>query len=116
MTIVAIPYWDGRISPVFDVSATGLIVTISEGREQNREQVIFCGEELQTRVRRLVETRAAILICGGISRPLEMAVRAAGIEVISQVCGEVEAVLTAFIGGYLNQDAFRMPGCTGGRR
>jgi len=116
MTTVAIPYWEGRISPVFDVSAAVLIVKISEGKEQSREHVTFSGEELQTRVHRLAETTAAILICGGISRSLEVAVTAAGIEVISQVCGEVEAVLAAFIGGKLNQDMFRMSGCAGSRR
>ena len=112
MMTVAISYWQGRISPVFDVSATVLIITISGGKEQSREDVTFGGEGIQARVARLVETGAGVLICGGVSWPLEVAIAAAGIEVISQTCGEVEEVVAAYIGGYLARADFRITGCS----
>ena len=113
---VAIPHWLGRISPVFDVAANVLVVDIDGGVERARGDVAFDVEDPHGRAARLRETGANVLICWAISWPLEMAVSAAGIEVIPQTCGEVERVLAAFLDGRLNQGAFLMPGCCGRRR
>ena len=113
---VAIPHWQGRISPVFDVAGNVLIVEIDGGVERSRQDVAFDVEEPQARAARLVETAADVLVCGAISRPLEMALAAAGVEVVSQTCGEVEEVLLALVSGRLRDDAFLMPGCRGRRR
>ncbi len=113
---VAIPHWRGRISPVFDVAGSVLVVELRDGVEQARRDVAFNCEDLQRRAARLAETGADVLICGAISRPLEMALSTAGIDVIGQTCGEVEQVLAAFARGQLRPDAFLMPGCCGRRR
>lgn len=113
---VAIPQWRGRVSPVFDVAANVLVVEVDDGVERARREAVFDVEDLQGRAARLREIGADVLVCGAISRPLELAVSAAGIEVIPQTCGDVERVLAAFIGGRLNQGAFLMPGCCGRRR
>jgi len=112
---LAIPHWQGRISPVFDVAGRVLIIEIN-GVEQSREDLAFDMEAPHTRAARLAETGADVLICGAISWPLEMAISAAGIEVIPHTCGDVESVLAAFIEGRLNQSAFLMPGSCGRRR
>lgn len=116
MMKVAIPRWRGRVSPVFDVAGNVLVVEVDDGVERARRDVVFDVEDPQGRAARLTETGANVLVCGAISWPLEMAVSAAGIEVIPQTCGDVECVLTAFIDGRLNQGAFLMPGCCGRRR
>jgi predicted Fe-Mo cluster-binding NifX family protein len=113
---VAIPHWRGRVSPVFDVAANVLVVDIDHGAERSRREVAFAAEDPRARAARLAETGANVLICGAISWPLETAVAAAGIEVIPQTCGEIEAVLAAFASGRLDQRAFLMPGCCGRRR
>ena len=113
---VAIPHWQGRVSPVFDVAGNVLVVEIDGGAERARRDVAFSVDGPQARAARLTEAGADVLVCGAISKPLEVAVSAAGIEVIPQTCGEVERVLAAFIDGRLNQGAFLMPGCCGRRR
>ena len=113
---VAIPHWQGRISPVFDVAANVLVVEIADGVEQARQEVAFDAEDPQVRAQRLAQTGADVLVCGAISWPLEMALSAAGIDVIPQTCGDVEQVLAAFVLGQLQQNAFLMPGCCGRRR
>jgi len=113
---VAIPHWQGRVSPVFDVAGNVLVVEVDDGVEQARRDVVFDVEHPQGRAVRLTEAGANVLVCGAISRPLEMAISAAGIDVIPQTCGEVERVLAAFIDGRLDQGAFLMPGCCGRRR
>jgi len=113
---VAIPHWQGRVSPVFDVAGNVLVVEICDGVENSREDVTLDAEDPQLRAARLAQTGADLLICGAISWPLEMALSAAGIDVIPQTCGDVEQVLAAFAKGQLRQDAFLMPGCCGRRR
>jgi len=113
---VAIPHWQGRISPVFDVARNVFVVDVDHGVERVRRDVAFTTADIQARAARLAETQADLLICGAISWPLEMAVVAAGIEVIPQTCGDVEQVLAAFLAGRLKLDAFLMPGCCGRRR
>jgi len=113
---VAIPQWQGRVSPVFDVAGNVLVVEVDNGVEQTRREVVFDAEALQRRAVRLAETGANVLVCGAISWPLEMAIVATGIEVVPQTCGNIEGVLAAFIEGRLDQYAFLMPGCCGRRR
>ena len=113
---VAIPHWRGRVSPVFDVAGNVLVVEVDDGIEQARRDVLFDVEDPQGRAVRLTEAGANVLVCGAISRPLEMAVSAAGIAVIPQTCGDVERVLAAFITGQLADGSFLMPGCCGRRR
>ncbi|MBN2474718.1 MAG: NifB/NifX family molybdenum-iron cluster-binding protein [Pirellulales bacterium] len=112
----AIPIADGRISPVFDAARHLLLADIENGREVWRTEQTLEQPELGPRARRIAEFGADVLICGAISRPLEMMLLSAGVEVIPQTCGPVEDVLKAFISGRLTEQAFVMPGCCGRRR
>ena len=116
MMKVAIPYWQGRVSPVFDVAGHLLVIEIVEGEELNRHQVNGSVGSPHMRAAQLSGLDVDVLICGAISWSMEAMVAQAGIEVISQICGEVECILGAFITGQLEQDTFRMPGCRGGGR
>ena len=113
---VAIPHWQNRVSPVFDVAGNVLMVDVADGREEARRNVAVNVEQPHLRASLLSQHGATVLICGAISWPLELALNAVGIEVISQTCGDIEQVLSAFINGQLKQDAFLMPGCCGRRR
>jgi len=113
---LAIAHWQGRVSPVFDVAGNALIVGIDAGGVCSRQDVALLDEDAQKRAAFLAGTGAEVLICGAVSWPLEIALVSAGIEVIAQTCGEVEAVLAAFVNGGLNQGGFLMPGCCGRRR
>jgi len=113
---VAIPIFDGRISPVFDAARRLLLVDIENGREVWRSEEIVEEPELGPRARRVAEFGADVLICGAISRPLEAMLLSAGVEVVPQTCGQAEDVLRAFMSGQLTEQAFLMPGTCGGRR
>ncbi len=116
MIKVAIPYWQGRISPVFDVAGRLLLIEIDGGLEQSRRELILPEDDPVRRAASLTDVGTDILICGAISWPLEMALITAGIKVIAQICGEIEDVLAAFIRGDLSHEQFLMPGCCGRRR
>ena len=113
---VAIPVFDDRVSPVFDAGRRVVLVDIEGGREIRRTVQIIEEPELGPRARRVAELGADVLICGAISRPLETMLLSAGVEVIPQTCGSLEAVIRAFLSGRLTERAFMMPGSCGRRR
>ena len=113
---VAIPQWQGRISPVFDVASRVLLIDIDGGRELRREERQLARREPLARAAELLGLGADVLICGGISAPLEAALASSGVRVIGFLCGPVEDVLGAFLNGELANRAFWMPGCGAWRR
>ena len=113
---VAIPHWQGRVSPVFDAATRLLVVEMGDGRESGQGDWPLTATDPTQRAAELSRSGTDVLICGAISWPLEMAVSSEGIEVIAQVCGQVEEVLSAFLEGRLSDPAFLMPGCCGRRR
>ncbi len=112
MARIAIPHWQGRVSPVFDVAGRVLLADIISG------EIIRCGdlqlgaEDPHNRSVLLSSTGVEVLLCGAISCSFELALTAVGIRVRSQICGPIELVLQAYMSGQL--DCYQMPGCRGG--
>ena len=70
---VAIPEWQGRISPVFDVAATLVVADVVDAQAVEQRTVrLFCSD-LHGRVMELAGMGVDVLICGAISWPFEMA-------------------------------------------
>ncbi|MBS3809630.1 MAG: NifB/NifX family molybdenum-iron cluster-binding protein [Desulfobacterales bacterium] len=113
---VALAVWNGRISPVFDVSRDLLIIDIDEGRVVNRINVHFSSDHPMHKIRRLLEMKVAVLLCGAISRQLAAALEANGIDRLDFISGEIESVISAYLRGQLPNPGMRMPGCGPGRR
>lgn len=112
---VALPTWDGRVSPVFDVAKRLLVVDVERGTEISRSEVDLEETRLAARASRVTALGVHVLICGAISWPLEAMLTSAGVRVIPQTCGPVDDVLRAFLEGQLASEAFLMPGCCGRR-
>lgn len=113
---VAIPIWNDRISPVFDTARKILVVRIDNGKETQRIEANLVESDFYARAHSLQQLQIQTLICGAISKPLELELISRGIQVISHVCGEAEDVLEAFLSGDITQDRFTMPGCCHKRR
>jgi len=113
MTLVGVPNWQGRVSPVFDVAERLLVVEFLDGCETSRRLEPLDQTRPQFRVERLAALGVDVLICGAISSPLQQLVIGRGIRVLSQICGDVEEVLVAFHDGTLGQRRYAMPGCCG---
>jgi predicted Fe-Mo cluster-binding NifX family protein len=108
---VAISNWQGRISPVFDVAGSILLLELEGRREKCREELELKTGDPFDRARFLSHLGADVLICGMLSHPQEIALASAGIRVIPHICGEIENVITAFLSGRLDCGALTMPGC-----
>lgn len=113
---IAIPVWQGRVSPVFDSSLRILLLDTEDGRVLTRSETEIGGELPQDRARRLSELGVEVLVCGAVSRPLAEQVALAGIRLIPFIAGEVDEILRAYLEGGLPSDEFLMPGCCGERR
>lgn len=109
---IAIPVWNERVSPVFDVAEKILIADVESGIEQARSEYQLESTNPAARATEIANLGIDVLICGAISRPLEAMIMANGVKVIAQTCGEVEEVLEAYISGRLfTLEQFFMPGC-----
>lgn len=108
---IAIPQWQGRIAPVFDVAGHLLLVDVENGREIHREERRLVKTEFSARAAELLIYGTDVLICGAISAPLQLKIVASGVRVSAFVCGAVEEVLAAYLNGTLGSRAFAMPGC-----
>lgn len=111
----ALTVWDGRMSPVFDVSREALLLTIESGSVAAR-----CVENIATptaalKLDRLTELGVETLICGAISEPLHYELTTRGVNVIGFVAGEIDEVVETFLAGTLPTPALSMPGCCGAR-
>ncbi len=113
---IAIPSWQGRVSPVLDTAGAILLVELARDGRRSRAETSLPVTDVFERAKSLVDLGPDVLICGALSWPLEVALRSAGIRVIPHTCGQVEQVLSAFLDGRLDQGAFLMPGCCGRRR
>jgi predicted Fe-Mo cluster-binding NifX family protein len=105
---VAIPIWNGRVSPVFDVSrrlrvfdiaANSAAIEAMRTVEAERPTAIVTGLGVD------------LLICSAISLAEESALRKSHVEVISGICGPVEEIAAALAAGDVALTRFRAPGC-----
>ena len=113
---VAVPVWQGRVSPVFDVAGQLLLVELVQGVEVSRREYPLPDAEPQQRAAQLSELQVETLICGAISQALEALLTENGIRVHGRVCGNVDDVLKAFVAGTLGESQYAMPGCCGQQR
>jgi predicted Fe-Mo cluster-binding NifX family protein len=110
---IAIPVWNDRVSPVFDVARSIRVVDIADGKITRETNHTF---ENESRASTLVKLGVDLLICSAISTPLEATLWVSGVEVVSDTCGTVEKIVAAFLSGDEKLKTFRSPGYTHSER
>lgn len=114
--IAALTVAQERISPVFDVAQTALIVEVTAAGGLARTSVDLDGLSLAERLARLKTLGVNELVCGAMSKPaLALAIESFS-EVHAFVAGDLETVIAAWLDGRLESQAFGMPGCGRPRR
>jgi predicted Fe-Mo cluster-binding NifX family protein len=112
---IAIPIWEGRVSPVLDTARQLLIVDVEDGQETSRTAVDIPLMHIVQMARFVRDLGVDTVICGAISRQLEMMLATLGIRIIPWLRGEVDEVLSAHANGNLQDGYFFLPGCGRGR-
>jgi predicted Fe-Mo cluster-binding NifX family protein len=110
---IAIPLWQGRVSPVFDVASRVLLVDVSDNQEQHRQEEFLTTQNPFERAHLLPKLGVDLLICGMISQTQQTALASAGIQIIPCICGAMDEVIAAFLEGRLEKGGLLMPGCRG---
>ena len=110
---IALTIWNGRISPVFDVSREALILTIENATVATRCRECIEEPTAARKVCRLMELGVETLICGAISERLHQELITRGVQVVGFVAGDIEEVVQAFVAGKLPSPSLAMPGCCG---
>jgi predicted Fe-Mo cluster-binding NifX family protein len=113
---VAIPLWQGRISPVFDEASRILLIDISNKQEQSRREEFLIAQNPFERAKLLPKLGVDLLICGMISQIQQTALVSAGIRIIPHICGSMDDVIAAFLDGRIENGDLRMPGCGSRKR
>lgn len=113
---VAIPQWQGRVSPVLDTATRCVVVEMDGADEVSRRDLSLSGVSPRARSMEIAALGADLLVCGALSRPMAAALNAAGVKFRPYVCGPIGDVLAAVQAGRLDEDTFAMPGCCGQRR
>ena len=113
---IGIPVWTDRVSPVFDVASTLLLVDVENGQEISRQTLTLGPADAVSRARQVMDMGVNVLICGAISQPLEMILSRANITIIPFMCGGAEDILASVVANQVPDARFQMPGCCGQRR
>lgn len=106
---IAIPVWNGRVSPVFDVARTIRVTDIDGVGGEPSELEMHAINSAQPRST-LAELGVDVLVCSAISAPLAAALLASDIDVISDICGSPDEIVAALAAGDNELRRFRSPG------
>jgi len=107
---IAIPVWEGKVSPVFDTASRLLVFDVEDAREIKRFQTSLDEKDLGRRCSRIKGLGIELLICGAISSQFRDMLMASGVKVISWISGQTEEVVKAYLNGKLCDPKFLMPG------
>ncbi len=99
---IAIPRFDNRVSPHFDVASKILIATVEDGKVTSRELYSLIDLNVLRRSTFLQKQGVEAVICGGISNFSVRLLLRNGIQVYALVAGDAEQVLEQFLNGSLN--------------
>ena len=106
---IAIPVWNGRVSPVFDVARTICVADLDDEVGEASPRATHALNPVRP-VSTLTDLDIDLLVCSAISAPLASAVSVSGIGVISDICGSLDEIITALLAGGDDLEALRSPG------
>lgn len=107
---IAIPVWEGKVSPVFDTACRLLVLQVKNRKETSRFETFLDEKELTRRCLRIQALGLDTLICGAISEHFYRMLVSDEIEIIPWISGPAEEVLEAYLNGELFNPRFLMPG------
>jgi len=112
---IAVPEWEGMISPVLDTANRLLVVDTRDGAVVSK-QVIHIGGMNWIEKARNIRQYTEVLICGALSQSLEKYLLSIGIVLYPWVMGDAEKIVEQYAGGTVPGPECMMPGCRQHRR
>jgi len=109
---LAMPVWENNLSTVLDFSENLLIVEI-EGEEIKGRSCVnwsLCNDAMKLSL--MKEEGVSILLCGAVSKAMQIMLESSGIDLISCLRGRTEVILKAYLDGNLYDESLRLPGAS----
>jgi predicted Fe-Mo cluster-binding NifX family protein len=105
MEKIIIPIFDNQLAPRFDLAGEALVVSIIRetsvmGRVEEKV-VVLDTPSAEAMCRLAVKETAQTVICAGIEKEFFDFLEWKGIRVLDDICGPVDTILEAFLGGRL---------------
>jgi len=110
---IAVPEFNGRVSPVFDSSRRLLLFEIDGKKIVPVSTIEWADTPMAPREKKISSMGVDVLLCGGISSWLSHKIEEEGIILIPWVSGEINEIISAFLTDQLPGPGFSMPGCWG---
>jgi len=107
---IAIPIWNGNVSPVLDSAERLIVFDIKDGKIVSHTELPIGDKRLQEKARKIADS-ARILICGALSNQMSSFLSLSGLEVYPWVMGNAEQLVEMFASGNIPGSEFLMPGC-----
>ena len=98
---LAVPVFNGYVSPRVDCTRTFTLLEISDGEVVKRDELFIPPMHPLQLAGYLKSRDVRTIICGGIPFPLIQVMQQHGIKVIYGIIGEIDEVVDAFIEGKL---------------
>jgi predicted Fe-Mo cluster-binding NifX family protein len=108
---IAIPVYNNRISPLFDVAGKIILVEIVDKKIIGMLHLDINENPEVSRFNQLFELGIKTIICSSISRKFANYITSKDIILIPGVYGDIEEVIEAYRKNHLIEDSFAMPGC-----
>ena len=109
---IAVPVWNGNVSPVLDTAGTLKVFTVENGCIIDRHDYSIAKATPQEKAR-IIAGNAGTIICGAVSSGLAMMLEEAGLTVYSWVMGNAERLVEVCAAGGEPGPESLMPGCRG---
>ena len=113
---IAIPVFQGRVSPVFGAAQRLKIWEVQENEINSQELLTISTVAPYMRPQWLKSQGVEVLLCGGIGQRMKMLIESCGIKVVPWVAGVVDDVLEAYLNNTVFEEQYLMPGCWRGKR
>ena len=105
MEKILIPLYENQTAPRFDLAVEALIVSITRetsvmGRVEEKV-VVVKSPSAKAMCRLAVKESVQTVICAGIEKEFFDFLEWKGVRVLDDICGQVDNILEAFLGGKL---------------
>lgn len=108
--LVAVPEFNGRVSPTFDFCHRISLWRLDERGFQKMGEKKCSSLGSGERAEKLQSIGVGLLLCGAIGQELEGDIRRRGIEVLAGLSGSVVEVVAAYASRTLDHPKFKLPG------
>jgi len=113
--IIAIPEYEGRVSPLLDRAEKLLIFQVSQQKVLGEPIILTLKNNLKL-LDQLILEGVDVLICNGVSRNLAFLIEDRGISILPCVIGIPLDIVNVFLSDNLYVKKFIMPGCFFGKK